>query len=436
MPWIALDLVTVFIFFQMGIWLSPFGIWGKWLPPHIMLGAVFAISYCTANLGLGSYDRVSRSDFSAITRTTIISTCLASFISLSLFYFIFYAVVGRWTVLYGTVAVFIGPLAVRIILAWLLRKNPYRFTIIGNSHSLDEVIQFCATRRRNRNLYLYKPWNELFPNSTAPTIERLLAAKIGDIVLTSSVMNDPVALDFAIHSLQAKFRVVDESTFYAQVLERFPIDDVSKAWLLQQGIARRKIFDIVLKRLFDIGASAVALLLLSPFFAAIAIAIKISSPGPIFFNQMRQGRYSQPFKMYKFRTMHRSLGGKQASGGFTKENDSRVTSIGKILRPLHLDELPQFLNILLGDMSLVGPRPEAFDFARRMRQEIPLYDLRYLVRPGLTGHAQLNQGYAMDNVLDTKTKLSYDLYYLCFHSVWVDLQLVLRTIFFLSKRSR
>jgi lipopolysaccharide/colanic/teichoic acid biosynthesis glycosyltransferase len=103
---------------------------------------------------------------------------------------------------------------------------------------------------------------------------------------------------------------------------------------------------------------------------------------------------------------------------------------------LHLDELPQLLNVLKGDMSLVGPRPEAYEFAKRMSKALSLYELRYLARPGLTGYAQINQGYAMDSVEDTKLKLSYDLYYLCYHSLWVDLQIMLRTVFFLAKGAR
>jgi len=169
--------------------------------------------------------------------------------------------------------------------------------------------------------------------------------------------------------------------------------------------------------------------------AVMALSIKLSSPGPILFTQMRQGRFFEPFRVFKFRTM-RHEGDGSAEGGFTRVGDTRVTAVGRILRRAHLDELPQLFNILRGEMSLVGPRPETLEFARKMDAELPLYELRYLVRPGLTGHAQLKQGYAMDTVLDTRTKLSYDLYYLCNYSIRMDLQLLLRTVLLLLRGSR
>jgi lipopolysaccharide/colanic/teichoic acid biosynthesis glycosyltransferase len=137
--------------------------------------------------------------------------------------------------------------------------------------------------------------------------------------------------------------------------------------------------------------------------------------------------------MYKFRTMRHDA---NARAGSARANDDRVTRVGRVLRRTHLDELPQLVNVLRGEMSLVGPRPEAIDDAHRMNAALPLYELRYLVRPGLTGHAQLMQGYAMDTVLDVKTKLSYDLYYLCNYSARMDIRLMLRTILFLTRGSR
>jgi len=192
---------------------------------------------------------------------------------------------------------------------------------------------------------------------------------------------------------------------------------------------------LVLKRLSDLVMSAVGLIVLSPLLLAIIVAIRLTSPGPVFFVQERQGRYFRPFRMLKFRTMRHDEE-VQADTSFARIGDSRVTSVGRALRRTHLDELPQLVNVLRGEMSVVGPRPEAIDFARNMHEMIPLYELRYLVRPGLTGHAQLKQGYAADTVIDTQTKLSYDLYYLCNYSLRLDVRLLLRTAFFLVRGSR
>jgi lipopolysaccharide/colanic/teichoic acid biosynthesis glycosyltransferase len=162
---------------------------------------------------------------------------------------------------------------------------------------------------------------------------------------------------------------------------------------------------------------------------AIACAVKLSSRGGVFFVQERQGRFGRPFRIFKFRTM--SVSNENAPSRFTSQVDARVTRVGRVLRKIHFDELPQLLNIFMGDMSIVGPRPEMIHFARMMQHAIPVYQLRYIMRPGLSGLAQINQGYAGDNVKETLEKLSYDLYYIKNHSFWMDLMIIVRTIFFI-----
>jgi lipopolysaccharide/colanic/teichoic acid biosynthesis glycosyltransferase len=218
------------------------------------------------------------------------------------------------------------------------------------------------------------------------------------------------------------------------IFEKLPLGGISKAWLLHRGLNIRSVSALVVKRFCDIVASVVGLILLSPLFALVALAIKLTSPGNVLFIQPREGRFCRPFYMYKFRTMRQEESREDASDGFTTANDRRVTRIGELIRPLHLDELPQLINILKGDMSLVGPRPEALRFARAMAREIDLYEIRYLVRPGLTGHAQLYKGYMMDTVEDTRRKLEYDLFYLCNYSIFMDLRVIVRTGFVVLMR--
>jgi lipopolysaccharide/colanic/teichoic acid biosynthesis glycosyltransferase len=247
-------------------------------------------------------------------------------------------------------------------------------------------------------------------------------------------MTDEQAIDFALLSLRANVPVVDEWTFQAHLLERLPIDKLSKRWILEQGLARPQGIVLGSKRLADVVIASVACLLLLPVMIVIALAIKSTSRGPMLFVQERQGRFFQPFRMLKFRTMRDT--DSAVAAGFTRVDDDRVTSVGRFLRRFHLDELPQLINVVRGEMSLVGPRPETVEFARQMDTELPLYELRYVVRPGLTGHAQLKQGYAMDTVLETELKLAYDLYYLCNYSMRLDLQIMLRTVFFLARGAR
>ncbi len=159
-----------------------------------------------------------------------------------------------------------------------------------------------------------------------------------------------------------------------------------------------------------------------PLLALVALVIRLDSPGPIFFIQTRVGRRGRSFPMVKFRTMFHGASGPS----FTTERDSRITRVGSFLRRVRLDELPQFINVLRGDMSWVGPRPEAIDLDQSYVRDIPHFSLRSIIRPGITGWAQINQGYAHDHD-EMRSKLEYDLFYLKHCSLWLDLVIVLRT---------
>ena len=172
-----------------------------------------------------------------------------------------------------------------------------------------------------------------------------------------------------------------------------------------------------------------AVLVFSPILLLIgiitALLIKITSPGPVFFIQERTGRKGKPFKMYKFRTM--TIESEKDGAKFTTDDDKRIIGSGKFLRKFRIDEIPQFYNILIGDMSLIGPRPEQVVFAENFEKKIPYYAYRHLVNPGITGWAQVAHGYAA-GVEETETKLEFDLYYLKYMGFWLDFIIVIKTI--------
>lgn len=191
--------------------------------------------------------------------------------------------------------------------------------------------------------------------------------------------------------------------------------------------------NMLMKRLVDIGGALFAIILFSPIMLAAAIGVKTTSKGPLIFKQERVGLHNRPFKMYKFRSMEVQTDADEKKGWTTK-NDPRVTRIGRILRKTSIDELPQFFNVLRGDMSLIGPRPERPLFVEKFKEEIPRYMIKHQVRPGITGWAQVN-GYRGDTSI--RKRIEYDLYYIENWSMAFDFKILFLTFFkgFINKNA-
>ena len=184
-------------------------------------------------------------------------------------------------------------------------------------------------------------------------------------------------------------------------------------------------WNALLKRIVDIAGSLFCIVLFSPVMLFAVIGIKISSPGPVIFKQTRIGLHSKPFTMYKFRTM-RVQTEEEERQGWTTRGDDRVTGFGSFLRRTSIDEMPQFFNVLMGQMSLVGPRPERPQFVEKFKEEIPRYMVKHQVRPGITGLAQI-KGYRGDTSI--RKRIEYDLYYIENWSLWFDIKILFLTIF-------
>ena len=227
---------------------------------------------------------------------------------------------------------------------------------------------------------------------------------------------------------EAGIRVIPMSAVYEQALWRVPIDHLEPNWLFTSYAEAVSAKDAsrLAKRLVDLVGGivgSVACIVLVPF---VALAVWIDSGLPIFFRQHRAGRAGRVFRLLKFRTM---VSDAEADGQaqWAGPSDPRVTRVGRLLRRTRLDELPNFLNVLRGEMSLVGPRPERPEFVADLEHQIPFYRMRLVVRPGLTGWAQINYPYG-DSVADAAAKLEYDLYYLKHRSLLFDLWILLRTV--------
>ena len=215
---------------------------------------------------------------------------------------------------------------------------------------------------------------------------------------------------------------------YQKLYRKIPIEHIDPSWALY-AIQNRPVFsrlDLGLKRLMDLVLATVGLLVLAPILPLIALAVHFDSPGPIFYRQIRCGRAGKLFSIIKFRTMV-SDAEKDGKPRWATKNDRRITRVGRFLRKTRLDELPQLINILRGEMSVIGPRPERPEFVEQLQQEVPFYRTRLMVKPGLTGWAQVNYNYG-NNVEDALVKLQYDFYYLQSWSLWLDLYIIFQTI--------
>lgn len=430
LPWVCADFLLIIFMFHLGLWASPFEAIDVWNHPHLLSSVIFSTVFCFMAVGTGYYDRERRFDKSNTFINGFILTVFAALAVIGIHYFVYFSVLGRTSLVLGSIFSYLATVLIRLPLRLVMDSFPYRFTVFGKSDVLTKIEQKIKSDERLSKLYNYVSWNSLYPEGQLDGINPLTQNKICDIVVAQKSITDPQFIDFALHAVHAGCRVIDEITFYGQVFDQVPIDHISKPWLLSEGLNQnRRVFNDLIKRTFDVMAALLGIILASPLMLTIAFIIRLTSKGPVIFTQYRAGRFFVPFKMYKFRTMVLpQKGTDHLQIGFTEKKDPRVTYLGRIIRPLHFDELPQLFNILFGHMSLVGPRPEALHFAERMKKTLPLYELRYLLRPGLTGHAQLGQGYAMDTIEDTTKKLSYDLYYLCDHTIAGDLHLILRTI--------
>ena len=215
-------------------------------------------------------------------------------------------------------------------------------------------------------------------------------------------------------------------TFYERLMSKISIVNLRPSWLvLSQGFRRTGLM-MLCKRVIDIVVSTVGLVLSLPIALITAIAIKLDSPGPVLYSQERVGQNGTPFTLYKFRSMTvdaESITGPQWAG----KDDPRVTRVGRIIRKLRIDELPQIINVLKGDMSFVGPRPERPFFVSQLKEKVPYYELRFTVKPGITGWAQISYPYG-DSDEDAVEKLQYDLYYTKYMSPIFDLQILFETV--------
>ena len=220
--------------------------------------------------------------------------------------------------------------------------------------------------------------------------------------------------------------VMDAPSFYEQVTGKLLLENITPSWFIFSSGFRINFLTRIVKRTLDVVSATLGLILVMPLFPIVIVLIRLDSPGPVLFRQVRVGQNDRQFTLFKFRSMRQDA--EQASGAvWAQQDDPRVTRLGHFLRKTRIDEIPQLFNVLFGDMSLVGPRPERPEFVATLKALIPYYSERHYVKPGVTGWAQVRYPYGA-SVDDAVEKLRFDMYYVKNISIIFDLRIMLRTI--------
>lgn len=401
--------------------------------PAMYLGVILASAFASNMTGLHERRNISNK-VNLLTSLFISSTITTMFFSLFVNLGL-YEPIGRWILAYFGLFFMTGMAIPKIIIALVASSVRVRILWIG---SYDSAEQFSRTLSEHGSHYRVAGyWDGKLPKGfDKKDLDSMWSfyrsLDVDQIVLSQNAAEFSDVLGYCYKAAQTGCTIIDECTFMEDAFEQVPVDQINENWFFRSHITVNGRFQDIAKRSIDIIMSSLVLILGVPFLACIWLAIRISGEKKVIFTQTRMGQFGVPFKMYKFRTMTIGTENKE---GWTARRDIRITKIGHLLRRSRLDELPQFWNVLKGDMSVVGPRPELPELVTVIEKDVPYFSFRCWSRPGITGMAQIRYRYCA-NISDAREKLKYDLYYIKNWSVIMDVQIILRTVTALMRGSR
>ena len=370
---------------------------------------------------LGSRPKLPLNTFFTILASTIPSTLLIYFLGPERFTELF----GRGVFPVAIVVFGISAVVARVVLNSIFRKDTENrvLVILGDIREKDKFDAALKLSLINYDIVHLSSLTQEF-------LERPIDA----IVITPEHHPDQAEQQMLIGSRLKGIPIFSLSDFFESFLFIVPVNEINNDWfiraegftMLHSSVALR------IKRTFDIVSATILLILAMPLMILTAIIVKLVSHGPVLFSQTRVGMHGQTFTILKFRTM--KLEAEESGPQWASKADHRIIPLGNFFRKTRIDELPQCWNILKGDMSIIGPRPERPEFTSSLSQDIPYYDLRHVVKPGLTGWAQVSYPYGASTE-DALRKLQYDLYYIKNYSLLLDLNILLRTVLVTLRRS-
>lgn len=347
----------------------------------------------------------------------------------------------RRHLVYGAFGIFLLFIFGGRIICWFLLRHPSfcrRLLVVGTGKGAEALFHLLkeASNPSYQLIGFLKetedpnpPEGRLFPvlGSLKELKEIALKEKVDTLVLAPEGKMAGEMLQDLQDLLELGIRIIPLPHLFEEISGRIPIELIGESWLLSLPLDHplNRPLHRAIKRGFDIILASLGLIFFLPLLPFLALLIYLDHPGPIFYTQLRVGRNGRLFKLYKLRSMIPEA--EKKGPQWAQKNDPRITRIGRFLRRTHLDEFPQLFNIIKGDMSVVGPRPERPEFVEELSKEIPFFRLRHMVKPGMAGWALVKYGYAASKE-DTLFKLQYDLYYIKNWSLWLDIVILLKTV--------
>ncbi len=406
-------------------------VFASYLP--VVVVACFTLPCCAYILGLYAPLRMEHAFANRFGRLTA-SLLLTFLATIAVGYIDWSARIGRGVMV--NTAFVLGAIAFLHHLFIYLVGKKYRESvafIVNSEFDEREARVFASFGRRHLRFSgiivgdNYRPTPDLHVLGTMNEVEAIVRDNgIQRVLCTSMGMNNPEMRRAFCQLRYSGTHVVSLIGLCEEIYQFVPLELVTPQWLLLASESPQMLYIKKVKRAFDICCSLAGLVFLGPIMLAGMLAVKLSSPGPVFYRQIRTGRFGRTFSLFKLRSMgvDAEKNGAQWSAAGT---DPRATRVGRILRKYRIDEIPQLLNVLRGEMSFVGPRPERPEFIEELAREIPYFQERLLVQPGLTGWAQVNFPYGA-SLDDARRKLEYDLYYMKHMGLFLDVFILLDTI--------
>jgi exopolysaccharide biosynthesis polyprenyl glycosylphosphotransferase len=431
----------------------------KWVVSAWGSGLAFCSFAVLGGVVFGLYERRTLLARSRILVRSTLAVSLGVVLSYAVISLLFYAEATRWLGVWVVLVYLATSLPLRIAAQRVITANRTRVLFVGEGPSIREL--FALLNGEHKKHYEVVGYirrqtpssGEVIP-ARRSSVERFTAADdagagaaafadlcpplgttaalselahihdIDEIVVDAELTADQSVGEAVMGCLDPHCRLTDQLTFVETLLGEVPVSDLTPHWFMLADLRHVGSYPFF-KRLIDLTAALAGLAITLPLWPLIMIAIRLESRGGAIYRQRRIGANGHEFDILKFRTMRSDA--ERDGARWATLHDARVTQLGRLLRKTRLDELPQLWNILKGEMSLIGPRPERPEFVRQLAERIPHYRLRHLIKPGLSGWAQIHYGYG-GSVADAHRKLCYDLYYLKHRSLELDVAILIRTL--------